>query len=201
MFCLYDPFNCISFHKSSWQLSVFSLCSSGPTYYWSFQLHVSFWKFPPFYSVLVSISVFMALLTVSHSIILPDNSPFSHSVLPVLCLPYWSFQLYISFWKSPSALILLVSWCFEPSQPQRITSGLNTNFTLSLSYSLHKSHTTSHVFWAYLYSAGTQHGNLHQAGWPILFCGPTQEPVLATANTWKNRERFWKKMQVNGPER
>ena len=25
----------------------------------------------------------------------------------------------------------IVSWCFEPSQPQRITSGLNTNFTVS----------------------------------------------------------------------
>ena len=43
--------------------------------------------------------------------------------------------------------------------------------------------TTSHVFFcvcvffffliAYLYSAGTQHGNPHPAGWPILFCGPT----------------------------
>ena len=28
-FCLYDPFNCISFHKFSRQLSVSSLCSSG----------------------------------------------------------------------------------------------------------------------------------------------------------------------------
>ena len=28
-FCLYGPFNCISFHKSSRQLSTFSLCSSG----------------------------------------------------------------------------------------------------------------------------------------------------------------------------
>ena len=28
-FCLYGPFNCISFHKFSWQLSAFSLCSSG----------------------------------------------------------------------------------------------------------------------------------------------------------------------------
>ena len=28
-FCLYDPFKCISFHKSSRQLSTFSLCSSG----------------------------------------------------------------------------------------------------------------------------------------------------------------------------
>ena len=49
-----------------------------------------------FYSVLVSISVFMALSTVFHSINSADNSLFSHSVLPVLSLPYWSFQLYIS---------------------------------------------------------------------------------------------------------
>ena len=33
----------------------------------------------------------------------------------------------------------LVSWCFEPNQPQRITPGLNTNFTLSPSYLFHKS--------------------------------------------------------------
>ena len=50
----------------------------------------------PFYSVLMSVSVFMALSTVFHSIKSPDNSPLSHSVLPVLFLPYWSFQLYIS---------------------------------------------------------------------------------------------------------
>ena len=50
----------------------------------------------PFYSVLVPISVFMALSTVFHSINSPDNSPFSHSVLVVQVLPYRSFQLYIS---------------------------------------------------------------------------------------------------------
>ena len=49
----------------------------------------------PFYSVLVSVSVSMALSTVFHSINSPDNSPFSHSVLPVSFMPYWSFQLYI----------------------------------------------------------------------------------------------------------
>ena len=49
----------------------------------------------PFYSVLVSISVFMALATVFHSIN-SHNSPFFHSVLVVLVLPYWSFQLHIS---------------------------------------------------------------------------------------------------------
>ena len=50
----------------------------------------------PFYSVLLCVSVFMALSTVFHSINSPDNSPLSHSVLPVLFLPYWSFQLCIS---------------------------------------------------------------------------------------------------------
>ena len=42
----------------------------------------------PYYSVLVSVSVFMALSTVFHFINSPDNSPRSHSVLPVLFLPY-----------------------------------------------------------------------------------------------------------------
>ena len=46
----------------------------------------------PFYSVLVSIYVFMALSTVFHSINSPENCPVSHSVLPVLSLPYWSFS-------------------------------------------------------------------------------------------------------------
>ena len=49
--------------------------------------------------------VLMALSTVFHSIKSPDNSPLSHSVLPVLFLTYWSFQLYDSLWKSPSALV------------------------------------------------------------------------------------------------
>ena len=51
----------------------------------------------PFYSVFVSISVSMALSTVFHSINSPYNSLLSQTVLPVLCLPHWSFQLYISF--------------------------------------------------------------------------------------------------------
>ena len=50
----------------------------------------------PFYSILVSISVFMALSRVFHSRNSSDNSLFSHFVLPVLILPCWSFQLYIS---------------------------------------------------------------------------------------------------------
>ena len=43
--------------------------------------------------------------TVFHSINSPSNFPLFYSVLSVLFLPYLSFQLYISVWKSPSALI------------------------------------------------------------------------------------------------
>ena len=46
----------------------------------------------PLYSVIVSVSVFMFLSTVFHFINSSDNSPLSRSVLPVLFLPYWSFQ-------------------------------------------------------------------------------------------------------------
>ena len=50
----------------------------------------------PFYSVLLSVSIFVALSTVFHSLNSPDNSPLSHSVHLVLFLPYWSFQPNIS---------------------------------------------------------------------------------------------------------
>ena len=46
----------------------------------------------PFYSVLVSVSAFMTISTVFYSINFLGNSPLSHSVLPVLILPYRSFQ-------------------------------------------------------------------------------------------------------------
>ena len=55
-----------------------------------------------FYSVLASISVFRALSFVFHSRDYPVNSLLSHSVLPVLSLPYWSFQLYIYLLKTVS---------------------------------------------------------------------------------------------------
>ena len=104
-----------------------------------------------------------------------------------------------------------------------MTSGLEKTFKLSPSYSFHKSlyhrslfsnHNSNSIhnfgtqtqknnntcFGTYLYSVGTQHRKLHQAQWPILCCGPTQEPVLAPANTGKTQEMLWKKMQVNGHE-
>ena len=54
----------------------------------------------PFYSGLVSISVFMDLSTVFLFINSPENSPLSQSVLLVLFLPYWSFHLSSALVKS-----------------------------------------------------------------------------------------------------
>ena len=58
-----------------------------------------------FYSVLASVSVVMALSTVFHSIF-PTTVRFL-TVLPVLFLPYWSFQLYTSMKVSVSLKIIL----------------------------------------------------------------------------------------------
>ena len=82
------------------------------------ELANSFFLF--FYSVLLSISVFMALSAVFHSTNSPDNFPLSHPVLPVIFLPYWSFQLYTSLWKSASALI----WSFYGWQGLTLTRSL-----------------------------------------------------------------------------
>ena len=53
--CLYGPFNCISFHKSSRQFSTFSLCSSGliSTLLTLSTIHLSVKKLPqPWYNPL-----------------------------------------------------------------------------------------------------------------------------------------------------
>ena len=84
----------------------------------------------------------------------------------------------------------LVSWCFEPSQPRRIISGLNTNFTLSSRYSFHKSFYHKSCFLSLFIFSRHSAQELASNRVPILFCRPTQEPVLATANTGKNWERF-----------
>ena len=48
-----------------------------------------------FFVVVVVVVVIMALSTVFHSINSSNNAPLSYSVLLVLFLPYWSFQLHI----------------------------------------------------------------------------------------------------------
>ena len=94
----------------------FSSCSHGFTFTWwgccCYVFDIYQPSLPtPFCSVLVSVSVFMALSTVFYSINSPDNSPLPHSVLPLLFLPYWSFQLIFLFMKvSLSPDIILCGW-------------------------------------------------------------------------------------------
>ena len=79
-FCLYGPFNCISFHKFSRQLSAFSLCSSG---------------------------LFSALLVLS-SIYLSMKVSFSPDVILCGCPYGLTFTLWgrcgLCFWHKPTEL-------------------------------------------------------------------------------------------------
>ena len=79
-------------------------CPGGLTFSW-FRHKLTELAHSSFYSVLVSVSVFVALSPVFHSIHSPDNYPLSHSVPLGLTSAYWSFQLYISFRKFHSAPI------------------------------------------------------------------------------------------------
>ena len=106
-------------------------------------------------------------------------------------------------WASPSEPFPWnASYLFGALSPGN-HKGLHQGWTQT-SFCLTVIHFTSHnaishvfvvvvVVLSYSYSAGTQHGNLHPAGWPILFCGPTEEPVFTTANIGKTQERVWKK--------
>ena len=70
----------------------------------------------------------------------PRKQGKSHRRVPLSFSVYVRLPCWSSFLSGCAKVTSkLVGWCFEPSQPHRITSGLNTNFTLSPSYSRHKS--------------------------------------------------------------
>ena len=80
-----------------------------------------------------------------------------------------------------------VCWCFEPSQPQTITSGLNTNFMLSPSYLFHKSPYHKPCF----FSLFTVHG--HSAQGPAS--GRVTYFILqAYTGTGVSHSKQWKKI-------
>ena len=88
----------------------------------------------------------------------------------------------------------LVSWCFEPSQPQRITSGLNTNFTLSPSYSFHKSsYHRLFLFLTYYVPRALNKVICIRQGDLFYSSGLHRNHVLATANTGEIGRGFGKK--------
>ena len=56
------------------------------------------------------------------------------------------------------------------------------------------------LFLAYLYSAGTQHGNLHPAGGPILFYGPTQKRKKIERGFGKNADEWTGRVEISKDE-
>ena len=93
----------------------FSVPAGSPSHGGDVALYVKYINQPslptPFYCVLVSISAFMVLSNIFHSIHSPDKSPFSHSVLPVLFLPCWPFSTVYLFMKvSFSPYKILYGW-------------------------------------------------------------------------------------------
>ena len=80
----------------------------------------------------------------------------------------------------------LVSWCFKPSQPQSITSGLDTNFTLSTSYSFHKSSYHNSCFFEPIYIVRALNtGTCLRKDDLFYSAGLYRNHLLATANTGK----------------
>ena len=87
----------------------------------------------------------------------------------------------------------LVSWCFEPSHPQRITSELYTNFTLSLSYSFHKSSYHKSCFLSLFIFRG--HSTREPASGRVTYFilrAYTGTMCVSHSQHRRNRERFGK---------
>ena len=92
----------------------------------------------------------------------------------------------------------LVSWCFEPSQPQRITSGLDTNFTPSPSYSFHESFYRKSCFcvcffWPIYIPRALSSGTCIQQGAYFILRAYTGTMCQPQPTQEKLQERFWKK--------
>ena len=102
----FDVFCTLFFFTFPFPLIVIVSGPHGLTFTWWGCCHLCFFNISqpslptPFYSVLVTVSVFMALSTVFHPLNSPANSPLSHSVLPVSFLPFNYISLYESLLQS-----------------------------------------------------------------------------------------------------
>ena len=87
----------------------------------------------------------------------------------------------------------LVSWCFEPSQPQRITSGLNTNFTQSPSYSFHKSSYHKSCFCTlFIFHWHSAQEPASRRVTYFILRAYTGLPCVSQSQHRRNWERIWK---------
>ena len=94
----------------------------------------------------------------------------------------------------------LVSWCFQASQPRRITKGLNTNITLPPRYSFHNSSYQNSWFLSLFTFRGnsTREPVSDRVTYLILraYTGTMCQPHP----TQEKSGEVLEKMQVNGPE-
>ena len=96
-------------------------------------------------------------------------------------------------WQWNTTVGWLVSWCFEPSQPQRITSGLNTNFTLSPSYSFYESSYHKLCFLSlFIFRGNSARQPASGRATYFILRVLTGTMCLATANTGKTGRGFGK---------
>ena len=119
----------------------------------------------PAYSVRQSLFVFMVLSAVFHSRNSPDSSPLSHSVLPILFLPYWPRSGELQMQKLKSHVVRTQSLNVLPLEP-----GVGQ-------YIVIRTTLTARDFFL-VYSILLVYS-------PAFFPKPLQIfPVLAVANTW-----------------
>ena len=113
--------------------------------------------------------------------------------------PHYSqtYKLSLKYSYCGPTLAIEVSWCFQPSQPQRITSWLTTNFTLSPSYLFHKSSYHKSCFFSLFIFHG--HSTWEPASGRVTYFflqAYTGTMCLLTGKIG----RGFRQMQVNGPE-
>ena len=85
----------------------------------------------PFYSVLVSASVFTALSIVFHSLYSPDNCPLSHSVLPGLFCLIGPFNFFMKVSLSPEMPMMTMSTASDRGRRGRDECTQHRTSTLS----------------------------------------------------------------------
>ena len=128
----------------------------------------------------MSFSVVMPLSTVFHSINSHDNSPFSHSALLVLSLPFWSFHLRISVKVPCSPDVIPSGWMGSKHQLTNWLTILTLTITgdpwYEASRGMSKAYRHRHSTWWLWPLASTRNANIFQptrgmpAIWPRLLC-------------------------------
>ena len=146
--------HCANFRQTNLFVKKKKMCTSFRVSYTRFSFSFLFFFFYPL-CVLITfqvVSIIFSLLTLQTAI-QPVFPPF------VFATDFTSQQFQLSAISCTDGertctrisvtytVVCQLLWCFEPSQPQRVISGLKTNFSLSPSCSAHKSQNHKILFY------------------------------------------------------